>query len=381
MRDLVGPGQGDIYFGEGWTLGFQDRYRFGLTFDEILGWQTKTQEITTYDILDRTNQYIYTTRDIENIIDNLDGDIAGGSDVTSDNLTTAQQTWSDLLEKNIAYQWSEFYIDNADKLAELQAKVDAGEELSTLEAFQLDQLETAATHIANNGDGDVFEAFREAMELPEDSAETSADQEVETLIFSAGPAFEYSRTIAESHVTTYSREATAGTEGRIEFGAKAEIGTEVTFLGTKVSVGVEGESKGMFALTTSTNWSAYPPEIDQNNSYEKEYSVVIEVDEIEDAPQIFKTLTLTPRFADLQPPTTQITAPYDGQRISPAMFNDTDETFTIKVISTDSDIANIRIESRSKRQDSVWGEWSLLGGLTWTEGVDAAPTNLGGNPA
>jgi len=127
--------------------------------------------------------------------------------------------------------------------------------------------------------------------------------------------------------------------------------------------------------------SIYPPEIDQNNSYEKEYSVVIEVDEIGDAAQIFKTLTLTPRFADLQPPTAQITAPYDGQRISPAMFDDTDDTFTIKVISSDSDIATIRIESRSKGQDGVWGEWSLLGGLTWTDGVDAAPTNLGGNPA
>ena len=597
LHDLMGPGKGDIYFGEGWTLGFQNRYRFGLKYDG--GWLTETQEITTYDILDRTNQYVYTTRDIENIIENLDGEIAGDSDVEYDNLDAARKIWFNLLEKNIAYQWSEFYIENADKWAELNAK--NASELSALEEWKFENLDQAKDKIAGKG-GDTFEAFRNAMGLPKDSATASEEQKVETIIYSAGPEFEYSRTISEASMATFSTSVLTASEGGVQrsdkFGTgalttipayiKLEVEAAIAFqtvvqteqglsgsydsgriveqkvgfvlqdddIGDNIATRVyedpvwatplfihdlgsvtsdpwsPGTNKGVdlkleliagqleflfspsfissdidnlddrtlsedlqseftnnginvseatvtidrkgerwiinppnaeyivrlerradlteilnvyqetadngpfdyhrgahytarvtytgqrvqsdeidfaiYAYAPSNTDSAtarfnggrgpyeinlaksdsfadievsiYPPEIDQGNSYQKEYEVVIQVEEIEDG-SISRTLTLTPRFADLQPPTAEIVAPYDGERISPAMFDDADDTFTIKVISSASDIETIRIESRSKRQDGVWGEWSLLGGLKWTDGVDAPPTDLGGNPA
>jgi len=250
--ELLGPGKGDVYLGEGWTLGFQDRYRFGLTFNGTI-WTTETTEITTYDILDRTNQYIYTTRDIENIIDNLDGDIAGGSDVESDDLTSAQGSWKKLLEKNIAYQWSEFYIENADKLAELTAKQAAGT-LTTLENWQLGHLQTAGTNIATaaTAGGDTFEAFREAMGLPKDPDTADKDQEVETLIFSAGPEFQYSRTIAESHFTNFSRGVSVTSAASSAHSFKNALGVFSPANETKTEINFEGS----FSISTSANWAA-----------------------------------------------------------------------------------------------------------------------------
>ncbi len=584
IPDLLGPGRGDIYFGEGWTLGFQGRWRLGIVFDAGSGqWSPETQDVTTYDILDRTNQYVYTTRDIENIIENLDASIVEVSGDEALDLTSAQNTWIDLLEKNMAYQWSEFYVENADKLAELEA----GEELSTLENWQLGHLQTAETNIAN-ANGDAFEAFREAMDLPEDSSEASSDQKVETLIFSGGPAFEYSREIGESQLTTFTREISVSSDFATDFGIEFETGwdksdpvtgygvklalefkvgsTATSGIGTTYEAGAQAgfeteqtvgfllqddevgdnystrvyedpvwgtplfihdlgsvssdpwepgtnkavdirleriptqlsflfgvafsdsdiddldgniipvdlalaftdngitldanpsveidtaggrweikDSNGVFPVRLETQSddteilnvyqettsegpfdyhdgahyriklvyagerdlesdfstinflvyapetdnkdnvtvrfngqpdlylvgltkegptgnlvvSVYPPEVDQDNSYEKEYSVLIFVQEEADS-QINASLTLTPRFADLQPPTAEIVAPYDGERISPAMFGDDvdnstpetdDDPFTIQVISEDTDVTNIRIESRSKRQD------------------------------
>ena len=95
--------------------------------------------------------------------------------------------------------------------------------LSTLETFYFQGVKDAQENITAES-GDTFEAFRKAMGLPEDFAPPSDDQEddqqVETLIFSAGPAFEYSRTIAERQLTSFSREVRVGSDSRNEFGFK-----------------------------------------------------------------------------------------------------------------------------------------------------------------
>ncbi len=104
--DLMGPGRGDVYFGEGWTLGLQNNYILGIEPDGTGGWKPKTTEKVTYDILSRSNQYIYMIRDIENIITDLNTSLSGLSDGNEKTkLQNARGTWQKLLNDNLAYQW------------------------------------------------------------------------------------------------------------------------------------------------------------------------------------------------------------------------------------------------------------------------------------
>ncbi len=53
----MGPGKGDVYYGEGWTLGLQLKHRLGIK-EEPSGsgnWVPDTALIYTYDILERNN--------------------------------------------------------------------------------------------------------------------------------------------------------------------------------------------------------------------------------------------------------------------------------------------------------------------------------------
>ena len=469
LTDLVGPGKGDIYYGEGWTLGLQDKYRLGIEFvDEQ--WQLKTIGIATYDILERTNQYVYTIRDIKNIISDLQASIDDleakeQSEGLTDNekqekkkLENAKKTWDDLLDKNLAYKWNQNL---------------------------------------NSDDPDSFDDFKDGKGLSDDS---------ETLIFSAGPSFDYSRTITEQSVFSISMEAGPSTSGELGTALKAEtgfrwMGSGITVLfnaggtasidtgtslsrewetgkGTEQTVGfvLNDDDIGDNIITrvytdprwgtpiffqdpgsiTSSPWetgtnkgvdltlelvddpdnnlfdyhdgahylvkinyigervlenatvdfviydypylnqdnltalfngdrnpyvtahtekeasiivevSLYPPKIDQDNSFEKEYSVGIEVDSVEDPAQINRILTLKPKFADLRAPRAVITAPYNGERISPEVFKD-DKKFKIEAYSDNQDLAKIQIEIRSKRTDGVWEPWRTLSGMVWEDG-------------
>ncbi len=476
LPDLLGPGKGDIYFGEGWTLGLQSQYLLSIEWKDNQ-WKPVTTEQTTYDILERTNQYVYTIRDIENLIEDLDAGIPkkpGGSDEDDDKLTDKQKklkkardTWKTLLNDNLAYKWQEDLRKPADKR----------------------QWES-------------FDKFREGKRLPADDS-----GKVETLIFSAGPAFEYSRTITQSNLRSFSTgvsldnssylagELQAGLGGTF-FGVKllAQLSTGILYslgtsheIGTSVESGQEVEQTVGFVLqdddvgdhyatrvytdpqwgtplffadagsVTSDPWepgtnkavdveielvkeptriipfdyhdgahykvkisyagkrelesegvyfiayaphvdnqdgltirfngmetpyggielsktsavvpitlSLYPPAIDMENSAEKEYSVVIEVQE-EDDNQISRRLPLKVRFADLRAPRATIIAPYDGQRISPEVFKD-DKKFKIEVFSDDHDVAKIQLEIRSKQTDGVWEPWRILSGIVWEDG-------------
>ncbi len=73
IPDVMGPGKGDIYFGEGWTVGLQTKYRLGIKKDpnDLTKWIPDTALILTFDILNRDNQYVYTVREIEELIANL----------------------------------------------------------------------------------------------------------------------------------------------------------------------------------------------------------------------------------------------------------------------------------------------------------------------
>ncbi|MEK7813688.1 MAG: hypothetical protein AAB296_08000, partial [Candidatus Desantisbacteria bacterium] len=436
LPDLLGPGKGDIYYGEGWTLGLQTKYRLGIQQNgtDTEGnaiWELTTETVETYDILDRTNQYLYTIRDVENIINDLGENITGieedrkeeadtnGTQTDKykkltqekEKLENGKKTWQDLLNNNLAYVWNKNYLTQG----------------KSFEDFKKDK------------GGDLKDG--------------------ETLIFSAGPTFEYSRTISQDHTVSYSSEISVesgsefshefessvgakffgnGAEVHLTLGSAAGIGSSVSFgsswesgQSTEQSVGfvlndddigdnystrvyadpkwgtpiffqdsgsissdpwekgtnkavdyeltlikepsntgtfdyhdgahyqVEIKYTGLRELESATvdaciyafpyfnqgNLTAlfngqpgplstfhaksmpsinvavdlYPPAIDQNNSEEKEYSVGIEVDEIADAPQICRVLTLKPKFADLHAPRAVITAPYAGQRVSPAL--------------------------------------------------------------
>jgi len=507
LSDLVGPGKGDIYYGEGWTVGLQTKYRLCVKLrtddqgEPILDdqdkeiWDLETHQIETYAPLDRTNQYVYTVRDIENIIRDLEASIdLADTEGERTAATNAKTTWVDLLNQNLAYKWNRYYIGNADKIATLKQK---GEGLTATEQTELIKLEEVKTAIDQAG-GDIFAALKNTEELSD---------EFETLIFSAGPEFEYSRRIQQGVTNSFSLEVAfeSGAEMSHEFDVKTGFeawgsGTTITIksggsgaINTSTSYssawesGIESEQSVGFVLQdddigdniatrvytdpvwgtplffqepgsiTSDPWepgtnkavdvvmelieepssvgpfdyhdgthyrvkvqytgareleaatvdfviyanpilnleemtaqfngqhgpfelylckqaptlevevSLYPPAIDQNNTEEKEYEIGIEVDSITDAPQIFRVLTLKPKFADLRAPRAIITAPYSGQRISPVLFPETDP-FDIQLVSNDLDLDNIQLQIRSKQPDSVWEPWRNLSGMAWEDG-------------
>ncbi|MBU0702004.1 hypothetical protein KKE26_12075 [bacterium] len=119
--------------------------------------------------------------------------------------------------------------------------------------------------------------------------------------------------------------------------------------------------------------SVYPPEVDQDNSEEKQYSVNIGVIEEADD-QIGRSITLNTKFADMRAPRAIITSPYAGQRVSPALFP-VDDPFKVKVVSGDMDIASIQLQIRSKQPDGVMEPWQNLSGMKW-EGTNTAVVTL-----
>ncbi|MEK7275194.1 MAG: hypothetical protein AAB110_08050, partial [Candidatus Desantisbacteria bacterium] len=178
LPDQIGPGKGDIYYGEGLALGLQSKYRLGIKKDSSGKWKPWTEEIITYELLKRTNQYIYTAAEIANIVDDLDKKIKTivtemkkieekeGSltptykkkDEMLQNMKTTKTRWNNLLNKNLAYKWQKDYASA----------------------------------------GKTFEQFL--------GSEGTTLKDGERLIFNAGPTFDYSRTISEESMVSYSTE-------------------------------------------------------------------------------------------------------------------------------------------------------------------------------
>ncbi len=213
LPDLVGPGKGDLYFGEGWTLGLQTKYFMGILWnDSTEEWDLSTDEVETYDILDVDNQYIYTVRDIENIKSDLDktvDEIGDDPDRASEKtkLQKAYNTWNTLLGDNLAYVWNRDYVPWLHDPVEGQKK--------------------------------SFEDFM--------NERGSSMGECNMLIFSAGPAFEYSRRIFEGDYSSYSirtgidAASTISNESNVSVGFKAwgagmtidfKLGSSIELTGT-----------------------------------------------------------------------------------------------------------------------------------------------------
>jgi len=468
LPDLMGSGKGDIYYGEGWTLGLQLQYLLAI---EKVGeeWVPRTEERMTYDILERSNQYLYTIRDIENLII----DLGKAIDETTDEdektkLENAKSTWEQLLTDNLAYQWQQNIL---------------------LEEGQL-----------------TFEQFRDQNGLDADDSGN-----VETLIFSAGPSFKYSRAITQAKHVSFSTKVSAASSGflmgfgdtfagadifgtgsttHFRIGANASLstaqslsqgaksgqevkqtigfvlqdddigdniatrvyadqqwGTPLFFTddgsvtsdpwepGTNKAVDVtlelidEPTSAGPFDYHDGAHYRVQcsyaglreldsasvafslvappvpnqgnvtvrfngqsgpytvklsksspvatvtvdvsPPQIDMDNAFETEYPVAIKLEEQNDS-QIKRSLTLSPTFADLRSPHATVTAPYDGQRISPTLF--TTEGFEVEVFCDDEDVAQVQIQIRTKQPDGVYEPWQNLSGMLWEDG--GANTNV-----
>ena len=170
VPDLMGPGKGDLYYGEGWTLALQTKYRLGIKKEGDI-WVPDTAEILTYDIMDRNNQYVYTIRDIVNVIADLNSQISAIGDPGDDKdkqkekkrLEDGKRTWEGLLQNNPAYTWLRDYIKGSE-----------GASREDLEKFLKDQF-----------------------------GEPKGKSEL--LVFTGGgTTFEYSRTIGESGMSEYS---------------------------------------------------------------------------------------------------------------------------------------------------------------------------------
>lgn len=102
----MGPGKGDIYYGEGWTLGLQTKYRLGIKQEppNSGNWVPDTALILTYDIMDINNQYVYTVTDIERIISELDATLSDngiGANVTNPDAVDESVTMTDELRNLI----------------------------------------------------------------------------------------------------------------------------------------------------------------------------------------------------------------------------------------------------------------------------------------
>jgi hypothetical protein len=184
LPDLVGPGRGDLYFGEGWTLGLQEKHFLGIRrVEEPAGWELETKRIMTYDILNRFNQYIYTIRDIENIITDLSSAIDDAeNEEEAQRLTNSRGEWKNLLNKNLAYKWDQ-------NLALPEAERES------------------------------FEDFK--------GHHSALSDDYETLIFSAGPSFEYSRRIYNGDLKSYTVDTSVGGSSTLKFGMTQSVGSNV----------------------------------------------------------------------------------------------------------------------------------------------------------
>ncbi|MCZ6678531.1 MAG: carboxypeptidase regulatory-like domain-containing protein [Candidatus Poribacteria bacterium] len=225
LPDKMGPGKGDLYYGEGWTLGLQTKYRLGIkinpdydaTDPDSSEWIPDTALILTYDILDVNNQYVYTATDIERIIGDLHEQIQlGGTPVPDsnaetkqENLKSARNTWIALLEKNPAYVWRKKYVEGKRLFTE---------EVGTTE----DPNNTIYGDEDSNASSDraALNAFLES-EFPGDDGEL--------LLFRGGTEFDYSRTVAEINTVEFSSEVAVSTEG--VFSSEFEAGIDFEFLG------------------------------------------------------------------------------------------------------------------------------------------------------
>ncbi len=252
MPDKMGPGKGDIYYGEGWTLGLQTKYRLGIEQQTDGSWAPYTALIFTYDIMEVTNQYVYTVTDIERIISELDATLSDNGidtgvtdpDVTDNDelksLINARTIWKNLLEKNPAYVWRRDHIEGAGNSGR-----------DALQTFLEDEF------------GDDFD---------------DEDNDVgELLLFTGGSSFEYSRTIRESNIVEYSSEIYLGSESWFDHEARATsgfslLGTGITFKlgsGSQATIGsaqildktresgTESEQTVGFVLADGDVWDSY----------------------------------------------------------------------------------------------------------------------------
>ncbi len=259
VPDKMGPGKGDLYYGEGWTLGLQTKHRLGIKSDGQGGWTADTALILTYDIVDRNNQYVYNVPDIERIIVELNkqqlelGTPTEGSedDTKQKKLIAARDTWIKLLEKNPAYVWRKKYIDGKKMFSEEIDKTTYGDESSGLTA-----------------DRATLETFMK-QKFP---GKTS-----ELLLFTGDSEFEYSRTSNELNVVEFESEISVSTESTLshEFtaktgfdlwgngafiklttGSETSIGTAQTFSKTRES-GTESEQTVGFVLGDGDTWDSF----------------------------------------------------------------------------------------------------------------------------
>jgi len=136
------------------------------------------------------------------------------------------------------------------------------------------------------------------------------------------------------------------------------------FSGIDLINGVE-EEDGIGVASANIMVSIYPPQRDWDNTIEVEYPVVVQSESAKDY-QIAVNKVLRPRFADLRAPRATVTAPYDGQRISPTLF--TTEGFEIEAFCDDEDVAQVQIQIRTKQPDSVYEPWQNLSGMLWQDG-------------
>ena len=486
LPDLLGPGKGDIYYGEGWTLGLQTKYRLGIqpNPDSAPGasqWIPHTELVLTYDILERNNQYLYTVRDIENIIGNLETQVAGidtvdGTKKTQrDSLEGAIGTWEKLLEGNPAYVWQRDHIRGEDG----KGRGDLEDFLKTAGLGKTDDSEL----LVFSGGGAQFEYARTVKEaslveystVVEHSSSATLKSEFGTgtlgvgslgpiakLEFSMG--FEGDFTVGTGHslgaswesgqeaeqtvgfvladddvgdnISTYVYEGPWGTPifftdpgsvtsdpwqagtnkavdvqlsmlsesdwGPFDYRDGAHYQFRVTSTGKRklegsgvdfifydlpmdnergATVRFNGSDEAPYSMelfrgfsdpilqpSAVINVSVYPPEMDWDGGEEWEYPVLVQAENAEDY-QIAVSSWLYPRFADLRGPRATVTAPYDGQRISPEVFKG-DEKFAIRAFCDDEDVAQIRLEIRSKRTDGVWEAWRSLPGMVWVDTLD-----------
>ena len=475
LPDKMGPGKGDIYYGEGWTLGLQTKYRFSVERIPPIGgsWTLTTRQILTYDILDVKNQYVYTVTDIERIIADLDKTLLNkgiaknvsalsleqaGEEEELKRLVEARQNWKNLLQKNPAYVWRKDHVlggkDSSrtaldqfreekftaeDNKGELIIFSGGGEfeysrtitetntvefsssvSLSSTSSFSHEFELSAGISILGSGGKDIGASGSEAsIGSSQDftKARESGTESEQTVgfVLADGDAWDsYSTYVHEGpwgtpifftdpgSVTSWPWEQGTvkgvdvelsqgeGNDGPFDYRQGAHYKFTVTSRGVAVkessgfdfiiydvptdnpnSATVKFNANGapykieLAQSTANVIVSIYPPERDWKNAAEMEYPVMVQAESAGDY-QIAVNKVLKPRFADLRAPRATVTAPYDGQRISPTLF--TTDGFKIEAFSDDEDIDRIQLQIRTLQPDGVYQPWQHLTGMLWQNG-------------
>ena len=186
---ILGPGAGDVYYGEGWIIGFQAIRRVGIDESKLVGHEGETldihqliaqssdvifaEDLPGYNLFksDAPSRYVYTVSDIEDIIESLSGPVP-----------TEIQAILDKEEQSIPLTDEE------------QAKLD---EYRRQKKIADDSVKDWQAELNGNYAYRWRKGDFKSIKVLEGEMDATSTEQKQTISFSAGARFEYTQTVTE----------------------------------------------------------------------------------------------------------------------------------------------------------------------------------------